>query len=257
MYGVVSRVLVGQAIVLVATRRRQQQVPRSPEDVRVDQMVASRATPTPIMVAGDIPPSNRTRYGPFATTVGIASTQVFRQSPVVESAESGRTARCRRIDMNTQNEKMKMTRLVWPETVAQTLTTLGSEGEFVELVASLLERSDLTRRGVLADNASWFAATTVGISELDEGEIPGSPAGKQRVSPSAEVVVRLLSDAAVIFDDGLEDGDIEQATDAVGLGAGLLALAERCEPTVADICLGDPGRTASALADRDGEWVAA
>lgn len=109
-----------------------------------------------------------------------------------------------------------------------------SQCDFMKLVLTCLDASEIARRRVLAENARWFATTTVGVSGLEESEMPGVARDqehetKEEASLSPEAIGFLLLDAAVIFDDGMQGGDIEQAADAVVLGAGLLVLAEGFE----------------------------
>lgn len=142
------------------------------------------------------------------------------------------------------------------ETLDETRSIPRPESEFRALVVTVLRESDEARRKVLADNAWWFAANTVGACDEDA----------EHATLSAEIIEGLLSDAEVIFNDGIEDGDIEQAADAVSLGAGLLTLVERygqrCNGLVRgnrdEVGRSDTGENAAALIGQEaGRIIAA
>lgn len=96
-------------------------------------------------------------------------------------------------------------------------------GSFVRI---LLDGASPAERDAMADAALWFFSTTAGALRAGEPKTVFDGRGDHRLDETeGAACARLTSDAALIYEDGISTGDLEQAADALRLAAGLAVLA--------------------------------
>lgn len=112
-------------------------------------------------------------------------------------------------------------------TIEEAPVLRGSEvTAFGRIVRILLDSASPAERDAMADAALWFLSTTTGALLVGEPNTVFRGRGDHRLDETeVAACARLTSDAALIYEDGISTGDLEQAADALRLAAGLAVLA--------------------------------